>query len=237
MVVQEQSVASQNVVLMQYFHEIPDKRMALLAMVLLLIASFTTLVVTFWTQCWFMLLVPITGFLIALGYAYRLCMINNPKLIYFAAMQLLLIVSPLLLAAANYECLGKAMKNATGISSNILWLPLGFLLFDIICLIIQFIGGSFLTNKDPKKLKLGVNMIIVGIFLALVLNVLFIGALIYINSTTALNIRQELWIALYATMICLLVRNIYRFVEFIESKMSKNGVGYLASHELSLIHI
>ena len=34
---------------------------------------------------------------------------------------------------------------------------------------------------------------------------------------------------MYVTMACLLVRNIYRFIEFVESKY---GEGYLASHEI-----
>ena len=230
--VEQEQMKTKDFILMRYFHEIPDKKLALLSMVLLLIASFISLMVTLWTKCWFMLLVPITGFLVAAGYYYRLCTISDPKVLYFAAMQILLIVSPLLLAAANYECLGKAMKHADGILSNtMLWMPMLFLIFDIICLLIQLFGGSLLTNKDPTKMKLGVNLILIGIILALVVNVLFIGTLLYINSNVTFNIRSELWVALYVTMILLLVRNVYRFIEFIQSKTSSTGEGFLASHE------
>ena len=224
MVHEENLQALQNeYILTRFFHEIPDEQLALLAMILLIVVSIISLTVTLWTRCWFMLLVPITGFLIAFGYYCRICMISNPKIVYFAVMQILLIVPPLLLAAANYECLGQALRGDN-------YIPIAFIAFDIICLAIQLFGGSLLTSKDPVKLKLGINAILVGIVLATIANVAFIGILIYMNSK--MSLKYELLIALYATMSLLLLRNVYRLIEFLQSKQTRDGSGFLASHEM-----
>lgn len=231
LVTQEKST---NTILYQYFHEIPDKNLALLALVLLLIVSVISFGLSLWTKSAFTLFIPLTGFLIAAGYACRLHMISNPKLFTFAAMQILLIVPALFLAAVNYTCFGRVINMRRSRSSKVmLWMSsLGFIIFDILCLIIQSFGGTLLTNKDPKIMKVGINLILVGILLAVIVNVFFIGTLIYINTTMSFEVNTNVWIALYVTMGCLLVRNIYRAIEFVQNYISKNGIGYLSSHEI-----
>ena len=210
-------------ILERYFHEIPDKRLALFAFYTLLIVYAACLVITIWTKCWFMLLVPLTGFLVAIGFAYRASMISNPRISAFTAMQLLIIVPPLLLAAANYECLGKCL------SKSIYWLPIIFIIVDVICLLIQIFGVTYLTKKTPQKINQGLNIMLVGLLLALLVNIAFVVIMVYFQKSTTTIISKEIWIAMYVTMGCLLVRNIYRFIEFVESKY---GSGYLASHEI-----
>ena len=222
-------------VLIRYFHEIPDARLAIFAFYALLVASVAALIVTLLTQQWYLLLVPLTGFLIAAGYAYRASMIANPRLFAFAAMQMLLIVPPLLLAAANYTCLGKALlMNGNSKKSLVRWLPAFFIVFDVVCLFIQIFGVTYLTKADPTKISTGLNLILAGLALALVVNAVFVGALLYTHKFT--NASSDIWIYLYVTTACLLVRNTYRFVEFIQSKSAKGtgNAGYLASHELYL---
>lgn len=227
-IVQECVVNSKNEVLLQkIFHEIPDKNLAMFALILLIIISFIILIITFVTKCWFMLLVPITGFLIAAGYAFRIATMSNPTMFNIGAMHMLLIVPPLLFAVANYECLGKVMKSKNSTSKIIYWIPILFIIIDVVCLLMQIYGVTFLTN--PAKINTGLNYMLGGLVLAIIVNIIFIVMLISLTSNVQFGLKKEFWICLYVTMILLLIRNVYKCIEFIQSRF---GNKYLASHEI-----
>ena len=221
---------------MQFFHEIPDPKIARLASVALLISSSVALIVTIWTRCWFMLLVPLTGFLIAAGYVYRVTTISEPTMSNVVKMQILLIVPPVLLAAANYACLSYALRHAHKLGKP--WfsrLPTLFIVSDIACLLLQMSGAPFLANKDPAKMRIGAYVILVGVLLALAVNLLFMGVIVYMHFTMTFNIRPEFWTCLYATMICLTIRNIFRTIQFIQDiRSAGHKGGYLSSREIYL---
>lgn len=215
-------VSQEQVILKKIFNEVPDKKIATLAMIMLIAISCVLLVITFITQCWFMLLLPITGFLIAGGYAFRIAMISDPSTTNIGGMFMLLIVPALLLAIANYECIGKITKASM--------LPIIFIIIDILCLLLQIYGATTLTNTNPNKVHTGLNFIMIGLVLAIIINIFFIFILFKVQKN--IKFPREFWICLYVTMFLLLIRNIYKLVEFIQSRMSTNGHGYIASHEI-----
>ena len=212
----------QQAMLLQKLHGVPDEKIANLAILLLIVISCVLLVITVISKTWFMLLLPITGFLIAGGYSYRIATISNPTIENYRYMYMLLIVPALLLAVVNYKCIGKITNNKL--------LIISFIIIDILCLFIQIYGVTYLTEIDPTKIHTGLNYIMAGLIFAIIVNIIFIGLVIKIQNS--LNFPREFWICIYVTMILLLLRNIYKLVEFIQSRRSKNGQGYLSNHEL-----
>ena len=216
------NVQQEQAVLIKIFHEVPDKNLANLAMILLICISCVLLVVTVITKSWFMLILPITGFLIAGGYAFRIAMISDPSIKNIGGMYMLLIVPALLLALANYECIGKITDAKL--------IPIIFIIIDILCLLLQIYGATTLTSTNVNTIHTGLNFILAGLLLAIIVNIFFIFILFKVQKNT--NFPREFWICLYVTMILLLTRNVYKSIEFIQSRMTSDGQGYIATHEI-----
>lgn len=197
-----------------YFQMIPSKHAAFVAFFVLLALTVISLAILFFSHMWALLLVPLTTFLLMLGYVFRLHVIYQPQKSYYDAMQFLLVISPLLLAAALYSVLGSTLSGPQAAL-----IPIVFVVADAVCLLIQTIGVRGLVSSDQTQIANGLVWLIVGMGLAVLVNVLFlIAALAYANTMFA-TVAPILVTILIFSAVLLLVRNVYRLQEFVYERI------------------
>lgn len=105
------------------------------------------------------------------------------------------------------------------------WLTKLFVLGDVISFCTQGAGGGQQASGDPDKVKQGENIILGGLFLQIVIFALFILVSIIFHKrlrkqpTQASVVEglnwQKMMIVLYVVSALILVRNIFRVVEYI----------------------
>jgi len=111
-----------------------------------------------------------------------------------------------------------------------------FVLLDIICFIIQLIGGGMAgVGAPPQQMKTGLNIYKAGIALQEAFVILFIGlavkfqvAIQRLERSEILPIEKKMWrrllYAVYASLIFISVRIIFRLVEFSNGTTSENQI-------------
>ncbi|KIY97311.1 hypothetical protein MNEG_10650 [Monoraphidium neglectum] len=219
--------------LQAFFSQIPSRDAALAAAVLYAATSVAVLATTIKTRAWFMLIVAITGLCEVLGFAFRVVMIADPKLAWLVAMQLFLIVPPVLLAIVEYVAVGRLLcMSAAGRASKLGgWTARLFTASDVICLLVQGAGGS-LAGTSQEKAEVGRALILAGLILQLGFFTLFTGVAIHVQRTPRFGFRgcmalRPMFGCMYATIALMYVRNIFRVIEF-----GQGYKGYLATHEV-----
>ena len=198
-----------------YFQMIPSKHAAFVAFFVLLALTVISLAILFFSHMWALLLVPLTTFLLMLGYVFRLHVIYQPqKKSYYDAMQFLLVISPLLLAAALYSVLGSTLSGPQAAL-----IPIVFVVADVVCLLIQTFGVRGLVSSDQTKIANGLVWLIVGMGLAVLVNVLFLIAVLAYANTMFATVAPILVTILIFSAVLLLVRNVYRLQEFVYERI------------------
>ena len=192
---------------------IPSKNAAITALLILLVLTVITLVLPFYSHMWVLLLVPLTTFLLVIGYFFRLRVIYDPeRYFYYKAMQFFLVVSPLVLAAAIYAILGGLISTS--------WVPIVYVIADIICLLVQGVGVRGIVNaNDQDDIAKGLNILIVGMVLALLINLMFLFTIKSFSNELFAKFAPITVTLLVLATLFLLVRNVYRFQEFIYERM------------------
>jgi hypothetical protein len=209
----------------------------------------------------FLIAFIIGGFLEAVGYAARAVNAHqapNYTTIPYALQSLFILLAPSLFAASVYMILGRIIRCTDGDSRSLIRatrLTKIFVLGDVLSFFIQsagtkifplhydffstnfFTGGGLMSGaKSESNLKLGENVIIVG----LIVQILFFGFFIVISfvfhkrmannpTTTALGTSidwQRYLAVLYLASALIMFRCIYRVVEYIQGQ-----TGFLQSHE------
>lgn len=206
-----ESEAVRQMKLRALFRTIPSKDAAFTAFFVMMALTVITLIIPFITHIWVMLLVPLTTFLLMLAYLFRMHVIYDPERSSYNAMQFLLIVSPLVLAAALFSILG--------IVTNVYWIPVFFVITDILCLIIQTLGVRGILSSDRDHILNGLDYLIAGMGLALVANVLFLISILCYSKTIYATYAPILVTLLVIATILFIVRNVYRFHEFINARI------------------
>ncbi|KAH7162024.1 RTA1 like protein-domain-containing protein [Dactylonectria estremocensis] len=154
---------------------------------------------------------------------------------------LLLLIGPTLYAASIYMVLGRMIRLLEADKLSIIrpsWLTKCFLLGDIISLLAQGGGGAMLASADTKKATdRGELIIIIGLVVQILFFSLFmISTFIFHRRINAdptqksLNISvpwRRLLIVLYSTSLLILVRSVFRLIEYIQGRD-----GYLQSKEV-----
>jgi len=173
---------------------------------------------------------------------------------YIMQTLLLLIGSPLF-SASIYMVFGRLVTNVLHNENYLLLYPKYITKFcvvgDIISLLLQAIGGSIMsaTDKNIDNFKLGENVILGG----LAVQILFFGFFVIIEATYFIRLHKNLnlndynsrvinhdlkkypskfnnWegilLSLFMCSIFILIRSIYRVVEF-----TQGNNGYVARHE------
>lgn len=222
-----------------YFHFWPSKDLAIIALTLFLFAALTTFGVTVWTRQWYMVIVSIVGLLEMGGYACRIAMFHKPEFGPFVAMQCLLIIPPSFLALAQYITLAKVVglvkqrfpeRRLLVKPTAVIW---GFFVLELVALSCQGAGaGTSVNTNGVKNGNSGKVLLIVGLAALVLLIMSYLVTAIYVNRSPLYEVRQSpnlqrvFW-ALYTCTTLLLVRNIFRLIEF-----SQGFHGWLARHEV-----
>lgn len=177
-----------------------------------------------------------------LGYIARAIARNKTDQLGPYVMQsVLILVAPALFAASIYMTLGRLMRSIHGERHSLIpvkWLTRAFVLGDVFSFLIQSTGGGLMAAKNFPQ-STGQNIILGGLFVQIIMFGLFaVTAVIF-------HMRMRKWpsgasmdpksawtrvmMMLYATSALIMVRSIFRVVEYI---MGKGG--YLLTHEWTL---
>lgn len=174
-----------------------------------------------------MLIATAVGLLEMAGFACRIRMFTKAEYGVFVAMQCLLIIPPSFLALMQYITLGKVV-SAIQTAKPEVRLPLKGRLIMIIYFIIEIgslalqgagAGISVSPDSAPKNTGAGRALLIIGLAFLVALMISYLVTTIYVNFSPAFEVRKSrnlvyLFCALYASTTLLLIRNIFRLIEF-----------------------
>ncbi|KAF1364806.1 RTA1 like protein [Lizonia empirigonia] len=182
----------------------------------------------------------IGGLFEAIGYIGRILSSNDRYALSPYIMQtLLLLLGPALYAASIYMILGRLILLTGGEKYSLVrrtWLTKIFVGGDVISFMMQSAGGGIMSS-GASGMKSGEKIIIGGLFVqVLFFGLFFVTAIMFQIwgkehlATLGSSIpRKKHLFALYATSILILVRSVFRVIEYIQG-----NAGYLLRHEVFL---
>ncbi|KAL2838118.1 RTA-like protein [Aspergillus pseudoustus] len=176
---------------------------------------------------------------------------NTDSTLLYAIQSLLILLAPTLYAASIYMVLGRIITFLHGEHLSYIpvkWMTKVFVAGDVLSFILQAAGGGIMTNGSKNTVKIGEWVIVAGLcvqivfFGAFVITSLIFHVKIIRSPTTAserfMSKRGSLWpprdwrgllFACYSASVLILVRSVYRLVEFVQG-----NDGYVISHEVFL---
>ncbi|KAG8687598.1 hypothetical protein FRC09_013400 [Ceratobasidium sp. 395] len=177
-----------------------------------------------------------------LGYIFRIIAIKQPDTLWpLIISETLIIVAPAFLAANDYMIFGRIMAyvgSEHGIVRHGLITKI-FVGADVVAILTQATGGSMLSgNGGISTIKLGRAILIVG----LALQVISFGIFMFIAVTFDVKTRRSLgdkmntirpliW-AFYVSALLIIIRSIYRTIEFSTINFNfDEQQGYAITHE------
>jgi hypothetical protein len=176
----------------------------------------------------------------AIGYVGRVLAYDKTgELIPYMLQSVFLLLAPILFAASLYMTLGRIIQAVNGGKYSVIrlkWLTGIFVAGDVISFMIQGGGAGILTRaKSSNDKTMGENIIIGG----LIFQILIFGVFCFVSLNFHLRFRrhgpqesyhdvpwQSALIVLYTTSLLIMVRNIFRVIEY---AMGQNG--YLLTNE------
>jgi len=171
-------------------------------------------------KAYYLIPIVIGAFFECVAFSMRLQAIANPySSTFFAAQHGLLVLSPVFFAAADYMILGRVIRTVGSEFSPIdpKWISRIFVGLDIFSFFIQGGGsGILLSSTDPNQINAGLYALTGGLIVQAVSFGAYIWLAIYVHKRASkIGGRwHTLMIALYISAICILVRSIYRVIEF-----------------------
>lgn len=159
----------------------------------------------------------------------------------FVLQAILILVAPALFAASIYMILGRLIRSIHADSLSIIplrYMTKIFVIADVVSFTLQAGGGGIQAGGTLELYNIGEKIIVAGLFFQIVSFGFFIftASLFHIRATshhsiipkTSIPWQRHLWI-LYAASALILVRSIFRVVEYLQGNS-----GYLISHEIFL---
>ncbi|CAI7582674.1 unnamed protein product [Penicillium discolor] len=158
----------------------------------------------------------------------------------YALQSLFVLLAPSLFAASIYMILGRIIRLLDGDSKSLIRatrLTKIFVLGDVLAFFIQSGGGGIMSSaKSASSLKLGEDVIIVG----LIVQIIFFGFFVVVSiifhkrmagdPTSAAMATSVDWhrymLVLYFASALIMIRCLYRVIEYIQG-----STGFLQSHE------
>ena len=160
------------------------------------------------------------------------------SLIPYILQAIFLVIPPVLFAASLYMVYSRLVRAVNGQQCSLLSPHTStriFVLGDFICLNIQSSGSGLLASEDVDTVHIGEYIVMGGLILQILVFLVFMWTcgtfdrrfriLVAGGRHTDVPWKQCLFM-LYATSVAILVRNVYRVVEFALGKQ-----GYIYSHE------
>ncbi|KAH8812684.1 RTA1 like protein [Xylogone sp. PMI_703] len=185
----------------------------------------------------------IGGYFESVGYIFRAITCNqtpNWEIGTYIAQFLLPLIAPALFAASIYMELGKIIVILHGEKYAIIrvkWLTKVFVTGDIISFLVQAAGGGIMGNKTTSGYTTGSHVVVTGLAIQLIFFGFFVisSAVFHsriLRTPTPRSLDKGIqWqthiYALYMASTLILIRSVYRLIEFTQS----NG-SYLVSHEV-----
>ncbi|KAL8781675.1 MAG: hypothetical protein Q9213_005892 [Squamulea squamosa] len=181
------------------------------------------------TKLWFCVPFTIGGVFEVIGYIGRVAGHSSPESLgAYIVQSLFVLVAPALFAASIYMTLGRLIRATHAEAYSIIrvsWLTKLFVCGDVLSFFVQGGGGGIMASHDPDKVKLGQNVILGGLFLQIILFGLFVVVSILFHlrlrkqptrESYASDVKwQKMLLVLYAVSAIIMVRNIFRVVEYI----------------------
>lgn len=152
---------------------------------------------------------------------------------------ILILVAPALYAASIYMILGRIIRAVQAEHASpipVKWLTKIFVTGDVVAFTLQAGGGGIQSGGSLDMYELGEKIIIAGLFAQIFVFSVFIFTSFTVHwrihkappRTAVIPWRRHL-LALYATSFVILVRSIFRVIEYLQG-----NAGYLISHEIFL---
>lgn len=229
----------------RYFHYDPSLAAAVIFVILFAVSTVWHILQLFRTRTWIMVPFVIGGIFEVVGYAARgvSCKQSpNWTLTPYIIDTVLVLVAPALFAASIYMELGRIILVTDGERRSIIrqkWLTKIFVMGDILSFLMQAGGGGLMAEKKSSSIRTGQHIVVGG----LVVQILFFGFFVAVGAVFNIRInrrptgrsespeipwKRHMW-ALYGASILILVRSIFRVVEY-----QQGNDGYLLSHEVFL---
>ncbi|KAI8650744.1 hypothetical protein NCS57_01409100 [Fusarium keratoplasticum] len=194
-------------------------------------------------RMWFCIPFVVGGIFEIIGYAARAVAYNNTgELMPYVLQSALLLLAPILFAASLYMTLARVVRAVKGAPFSIIaprWLTRIFVFGDIFSFIVQASGAGLRVqagNNSDIDPNLGSNIIVGGLIFQIVIFGVFIVTALIFNSRFRRHVAggamvydvpwQESLNMLYVTSMMIMVRNIFRVVEY-----GMGSDGYLLSVE------
>ncbi|KAH8148533.1 uncharacterized protein LAJ45_07244 [Morchella importuna] len=198
-------------------------------------------------RAWYFSVIIVAGLMETFGYATRvLSQADVFSRGLFIAQFSLVVLAPVLIAAASYILFGRLLetvlpggRNARSLGVPARWVTWIFLTGDITSFVLQGIGAGIMSGAsggtNMKKMNTGRDVMLTGLAVQIVTFGFFIAATVRFDfksrSLATLGLARPRWRillwALYASSVLIMVRSCYRVAEF-----SQGWTGYLASHEV-----
>ncbi|KAJ5355085.1 uncharacterized protein N7496_012297 [Penicillium cataractarum] len=158
----------------------------------------------------------------------------------YALQSLFILLAPSLFAASIYMILGRIIRLTDGDSRSMVRgtrLTKIFVSGDVLSFFVQSGGGAIMSSaKTASKLKLGEDVIIVGLIIQIIFFGFFVAVSVIFhqrmsnNPTSAAMGSSFDWVrymrVLYFASALIMVRCLYRVIEYIQG-----STGFLQSHE------
>ncbi|KAK4569805.1 hypothetical protein LTR86_002774 [Recurvomyces mirabilis] len=202
-----------------------------------------------WRMCrkemWFCVPFVIGGVCEVLGYITRAISTNaTGNLVLFLVQSIFLLLPAVFFAATLYMVYSRVIRAVDGERFSLVTTrrtTIYFVVGDFACLNVQSTGGGLLGSSTDSTVKIGQYMVVAGLILQILMFAAFVGCCLVFQmryqahlstaaDATARSHDSILWYAclymLYGTSAAILLRNLYRVVEFV---MGKDG--YLMQSE------
>ncbi|OJJ42796.1 hypothetical protein ASPZODRAFT_136928 [Penicilliopsis zonata CBS 506.65] len=191
------------------------------------------------------------GIFQVIGYGARCVSHFSPTAVMpYSLQSLFILLAPILYAASIYMVLGRIITFVDAPHLSVVpvhRMTKTFVGGDIFSFILQAAGGGIMSSGKEKALQIGQYVIIAGLGVQLLFFGSFLLASFYFHSRIVKtptekaertkDLRASIWprdwrgllFACYAVSLLILVRSVYRLVEF-----SQGSSGYVISHEVFL---
>ncbi|GFN19173.1 RTA1 domain-containing protein [Aspergillus tubingensis] len=225
----------------------PSVPAAAIFLILFLIATTWHSYLMMRANSWYWIPFVIGGIFQVIGYIARIAGHNHEtSILIFSIQNLTILLAPALYAASIYMVLGRVISGLRGQHLSIIpvkWLTKIFVMGDVLSFMAQCAGGGMMASGGSKA---GIQITIVGLIIQLIFfGIFLVTAAVFhkrklressseMGDETLISASSELhWTtllgALYAVGILILIRSLYRVIEFIDGYG-----GYIMSHEAFL---